>query len=76
MQDRYITEDVPVGMVLTASIGRKMGVPTPTYDAIIEIASVVNDRDFYAEGRSLENLGLAHLTRRQLRSFFKTGRRP
>lgn len=76
MQDRYITEDVPVGMVLTASIGRKMGVPTPTYDAMIEIASVVNDRDFYAEGRSLENLGLARLTRRQLRSFFKTGKRP
>jgi opine dehydrogenase len=76
MQDRYISEDVPVGMVLTASLGRKVGVPTPTYDAIIEIASVVNDRDFYAEGRSLENLGLADLTVDDLRAFFKTGRRP
>jgi len=76
MQDRYITEDVPVGMVLTASIGRKVGVPTPTYDAIIEVASVVNDRDFFAEGRSLENLGLADLSADQLRDFLKTGLRP
>ena len=75
MQDRYITEDVPVGMVLTASVGRKMGVPMPTYDAIIEIASVVNDRDFSAEGRSLENVGLADLTPEELRAFLKTGAR-
>jgi len=76
MQDRYITEDVPVGMVLTASIGRKIGVPTPTYDAMIELASIVNDRDFYAEGRSLENLGLADLSPDQLRAFLKTGVKP
>ena len=76
MQDRYITEDVPVGMVLTASIGRTVGVPTPTYDAIIELASVVNDRDFFAEGRNLENLGLADLSADRLREFLKTGTRP
>lgn len=75
MQDRYITEDVPVGMVLTASLGRAVGVPTPTYDAMIELASIVNERDFYAEGRSLENLGLDDLTVEELRAFLETGRR-
>ncbi len=76
MQDRYITEDIPMGAVLTASLGRKVGAPTPTYDAMIHIASVVNDTDYMATGRSLENLGLANLTVGQLQDYLLTGRQP
>ena len=73
MQDRYVTEDIPMGAVLTASIGRKAGVPTPTYDSMIHLASVVNDTDYYATGRSLDNLGLAELSVEALKSYFLTG---
>jgi opine dehydrogenase len=73
MQDRYVTEDIPMGATLTASLARKAGVPTPTYDAMIHLASVVNDTDFYATGRSLENLGLAHLTLEELEAYLQTG---
>jgi opine dehydrogenase len=69
MQDRYITEDVPMGCVFTSSLGRRLGVPTPTYDAIIQIASVVNGSDYSKTGRTLENLGLAKLSPARLRNF-------
>lgn len=76
MQDRYITEDVPMGVTLTASLGRKLGIPTPTYDAIIHIASIVNEVDYFKTGRNLKNLGLQHWTMRQLHNYVMTGKRP
>ncbi len=76
MQDRYIAEDVPMGVTLTASLGRKLGVPTPTYDAIIHIASVVNETDYYKIGRNLKNLGLDTWSARQLQRYVMTGKRP
>lgn len=76
MQDRYITEDIPMGASLTVSIGRKAGVPMPTYETMIHLASVVNDTDFYVEGRTLENLGLADLNLEELNQYFLFGKRP
>jgi len=76
MQDRYVTEDIPMGASLTASIARKLKVPVPTYEAMIHIASVVNDTDFYAGGRTLENLRLADLSVEGLKEYFLSGKRP
>jgi opine dehydrogenase len=76
MQDRYVTEDVPMGVTLTASLGRKLGIPTPTYDAIIHIASVVNETDYYGTGRNLKNLGLDQFSVEQLNRYVLTGERP
>jgi opine dehydrogenase len=66
MQDRYVTEDVPIGVTLTASLGRLLGVVTPTYDAIIHIASVVNETDYLESGRTLANLKLDGLSAAEL----------
>ena len=73
MQDRYVTEDIPMGASLTVSLARKAGVPTPTYDCMIHLASVVNATDFYAAGRTLENLGLDHLDLRQFEEYLRGG---
>ncbi len=76
MQDRYVTEDIPMGATLTTSLARKAGVPTPTYDCMIHLASLVNETDYYNTGRNLENLGLAHLTLKQLEEYVQTGWKP
>ena len=76
MQDRYVTEDIPMGASLTVSLARKAGVLTPTYDTMIHLASVVNSKDFYSGGRTLENLGLGHLDLKQLDAYLRTGRKP
>jgi opine dehydrogenase len=75
MQDRYVTEDIPMGACLTVSLARKAGISVPTYEAMIHLASVVNDTDFYAKGRTLENLKLAELNLEGLRHYFLAGKR-
>jgi opine dehydrogenase len=75
MQDRYVTEDIPMGASLSVSLARKAGVSTPTYDAMIHLASTVNETDFFRSGRTLENLGLGTLSLKQLDAYLRTGRK-
>ncbi|MFQ5692648.1 MAG: NAD/NADP octopine/nopaline dehydrogenase family protein [Nitrospinota bacterium] len=71
---RYITEDVPYTLVLISDIGRLMGVPTPMNDALITVASVMNQDDYRSWGRTLKSLGLGRLKKRNVRKFLRTGR--
>lgn len=64
---RYLTEDVPTSLVPIASIGKKFGVETPVIDSIIRLACILNQTDYWAEGRTVENLKISHLTLRELR---------
>ncbi|MED4782583.1 NAD/NADP octopine/nopaline dehydrogenase family protein [Brevibacillus choshinensis] len=51
---RYITEDIPYGLVPISELGRKLGVKTPYTDKLIEIASLYLSKDFRAEGVRLD----------------------
>jgi opine dehydrogenase len=70
---RYITEDIPIGMVLWASLGEVLGVPTPTARALIHISSVIHDTDYWQGGRTMEKLGLAGMTVEQLNHYLLEG---
>jgi opine dehydrogenase len=75
--DRYFVEDTMYGLVTCSSLGRSIGVSTPTIDAVIQLISMLNQRDYFAEGaRSLERFDLNSLTPEQLNAFFETGARP
>jgi len=58
VQDRYIVEDLPMGLVPRSELGKLVGVPTPVIDSIVTIGSVVCQTDFWKSGRTLEKLGL------------------
>jgi opine dehydrogenase len=73
VKSRYITEDVPYGLVPVALLARKMGISTPTIDAVIHLASVINRTDYRGEGRSLEELGIAGLDRNELDKALQDG---
>ncbi|MDP3305095.1 MAG: NAD/NADP octopine/nopaline dehydrogenase family protein [Erysipelotrichaceae bacterium] len=58
---RYITEDVPEGLVLLESLGEMLNIKTPVCTALIEIASACLDTDYRANGRTLERLGIENV---------------
>ena len=63
---RYIFEDVPTSLVPIASIGEMLGVPTPTIRTIIHLASAMHGVDYWAEGRTVDRLGLRGLSVKQI----------
>jgi len=64
---RYITEDIPCSLVPMTSIGKKFGVATPVMDSLITLANAMHGLDYYAEGRTVEKLGIADLDLKQIR---------
>lgn len=64
---RYLDEDIPYSLVPIASTGKMLNVSTPTIDAIIELGCGLNDTDYRSIGRTVENLGIAGMTVRDLR---------
>ncbi|OFD36883.1 NAD/NADP octopine/nopaline dehydrogenase family protein [Bacillus mycoides] len=53
---RYITEDVPEGLVLLESLGKVLNVRTPVCSSLIDIASACLNTDFRKSGRTVNRL--------------------
>ncbi|KXA89842.1 hypothetical protein AKJ62_02255 [candidate division MSBL1 archaeon SCGC-AAA259D14] len=73
-QYRYLTEDVPYLMTPLASLGNSLDVPTPTMDALIELASILSQKDFWKEGRKVEDMGLGDFTGEEIKKYVMTGK--
>lgn len=73
INNRYVTEDVPVGCHVYHELGKKFGVPTPIIDSMIVLGGVMNHTNFFETGLTLEQLGIAHLSREQLLDYLHTG---
>ena len=71
---RYITEDVPYGLVPLASIAEMIRVPTPAVNSLITIASLLNQVDYQKEGRTVEKLGISGLNLEELKKYLTTGK--
>ena len=70
---RYVTEDVPYGLVLTAELGRLTGHPAPLHEAGIRIFSAMYGRDFGEENEILKALDLGRFSLDDLKRAAKTG---
>ncbi len=57
INNRYITEDVPMGLGLLHSLGNLIDVNTPICDSLINIATaLIPDRNFWSESRTIHSL--------------------
>jgi opine dehydrogenase len=74
LENRYVTEDIPYGLVAWASLGHAVGVETPVMDALIEIGGAMMGKNCRQEGRNLEKMGLAGMNLRQIKLFLETGK--
>lgn len=63
---RQLTEDIPTGLVPISELAFKAGVQTPLMNAIITISSSLLGIDFRKEGRSLSNLGIQNLSKKDI----------
>lgn len=61
VDSRYISEDVPQGLVMLEALGKALGVSTPICSSLIEIASAALGRDMRLEGRTPEKLGMDNI---------------
>lgn len=55
---RYLTEDIPTGLVPFSELGKAVGVETKNIDMLINVASKELKVDFRERGRNLQSLGL------------------
>jgi len=73
VKSRYITEDLPYGLVPISKLAHRYGISTPLIDAVIEFGSVINQTDYMKEGVSLEELGIAGLSKEDLERVLNEG---
>ncbi len=72
-QHRYMLEDTRLGLSLLTSVARRAGVPTPLALGFLAIGSAICGEDFMATGRTLDRLGLGHLTPLALQQLLAEG---
>lgn len=70
---RYVVEDVPYGLVVTAALGELVGRPARLHDAGTRIFSAMYGRDFAAENELLNALDLQRHDMRDLQRAARTG---
>jgi len=70
---KYITEDVPVGLIPMRALGAACGVPTPMIGAVIELVHGLTGKDFSAEARTVQRMGLAGLDAAGIRRVMEQG---
>jgi opine dehydrogenase len=70
---RYILDDIPTGLVPMMAIAEKFGVPCDIIRTICKLGNYLLDRELITTGRTLENLGLANLTKEEFLSLIENG---
>jgi opine dehydrogenase len=70
---RYVTEDVPYGLLATVKLGALTGRPAKLHRAGIEIFSALYGRDFFSENQLLGALDLDSMSLDQLKMLSRDG---
>lgn len=73
LNHRYIFEDVPMSLVPIASLGERYGVSVRGMDSIIRLACIIHRTDYWRRGRTVERLGISHLSISELTHYVLEG---
>ena len=65
-ETRFLTEDVPMGLVPMAEMAKIAGVPTPLMDCAILLTSEIMGQHYRTTGRNLDVMGLTGLNKEEL----------
>jgi opine dehydrogenase len=73
LDHKFITEDVPTGLIPMSALGTAAEVRTPAIDALVEIVRSMTGKDFAEEARTLERLGLSRMDGPHIRRVVEDG---
>jgi len=73
LNHKYVTEDVPTGLVPIQELGTATGTPTPAIDTLVEMAKLMTGRTFTDEARTLGRMGLAGMDTKKIRCVVRNG---
>lgn len=74
--NRYITEDIPMGLVPLSWLGKKINIKTPVIDTLIQMASIVKEEDYWETGYTAKRLGIEGMEIDEILSFINYGEKP
>lgn len=75
INNRYLTEDAPYGLVPWAAVAKAVGVEMPITNSIIDIYNVIHETDWRAAGNGVEKLGIAGMGKDEILDYVRTGKR-
>ena len=73
LQTRLITEDVPMGLVPVASAAEKLHVNVPLHRLLVDSACALMETDYWSQGRTMANLGLAEMDKETILKCLNEG---
>ncbi len=66
-------EDIPYGLIPVVTLAEQIGVQVPTMRALVQLHCLSTDRNFWAEGATPKQLGLAGMSAEAIRRYVETG---
>jgi opine dehydrogenase len=73
LASRYLSEDVPYGLVPWEEIGKLVGIDMPTCTSLINLSNTLLGADFRRTGRTLKYIGIRAKTVHQLIKMVEEG---
>jgi len=73
LKDRYISEDVPFGLVPISTLSKQFNIKTPTIDSLIHLANILNNENYYETGITPLKLGIDDLSKDEILRLVNLG---
>jgi len=73
LNNRYITEDIPVGCHIYHELAGKFGVSIPIIDSMIHLACSMTGKNFWEKGLTLDDLGIGHMSKEEMLDYLHKG---
>jgi opine dehydrogenase len=76
LDNRYFHEDIGMSLVLFCSLGKLLGVATPTCETIVRVGEALSGKNYMTAGkRTAKALGIAGMDKQMLGTYLQTGKR-
>lgn len=73
VKNRYYSEDIPFGIASWAKLGHALGVDTPVMDSMVNLGTVILEKDCWEGGHSLEEFGIEGMNLETLKNYLIMG---